>query len=343
MPFGPDAMWAGGPEPSPLVADFQVCPSVEVRKVPPPEWANPTATNFEPVQVTSRNCEPVTESCSATDCHGPAETGTVGAGFAVGPTVGPNVAGAVDGCAWVASDVGAAVGAEVGALVQAMNRAEVTKTETTARARPAPRIRLPSQGDGTWTKLQCAPYVQRPTRPRNPAACLHTVLDMPPETRSLRALALARRRSPLPPDLTEGIVRRAFRGDPDLFRAFLATLREPIGHADIVLRGSAVTGESYRGGDAFDANGPGTSDLDIVLVGRDALQLWIPDAFYVRWVNTIPLSDETRWVAPGLDSAREAAQALVGRPVHIQAMARWFLKLRALLQGQRHVMLMEQD
>jgi len=166
---------------------------------------------------------------------------------------------------------------------------------------------------------------------------------MPPATPSVRALGLARRRTPLPPDLTDGIVRRAFRGDPDLFREFLAPLREPIGHADIVLRGSSVTGESYRGGQAFDADGPGTSDLDIVLIGRDALQLWIPDGFYVRWVNTIPLSDKTRWVAPGLDPAREAAQALVGRPVNIQAMARWFLRLRAIVQGQRQVTLMEQD
>lgn len=138
-------------------------------------------------------------------------------------------------------------------------------------------------------------------------------------------------------------MRRAFRGDPDLYRQFLGTLREHIGHADIVLRGSAVTGESYRGHEAFDANGPGTSDLDIVLIGRDALQLWIPQAFYVRWVNTIPLSDRTRWVAPGLDPAREAAQKLVGRPVNIQAMARWFLSLRAILQGQPHVTLMEQE
>jgi hypothetical protein len=166
---------------------------------------------------------------------------------------------------------------------------------------------------------------------------------MPQATSSPRAIGLTRRRIPLPPDLTDGIIRRAFRGDPDLFRAFLATLREPIGHADIVLRGSAVTGESYRGHEAFDADGPGTSDLDIVLIGRDALQLWIPDAFYVRWVNTIPLSDKTRWVAPGLDPARQAAQDLVRRPVNIQAMARWFLRLRAIVQGQRQVTLMEQE
>ena len=165
---------------------------------------------------------------------------------------------------------------------------------------------------------------------------------MPNDTRSLRTEARTRKGA-LPHELTRGIIQRAFRGDPDLYHRFLATLREHIGHADIVLRGSAVTGESYRGNQAFDADGPGTSDLDIVLVGRDALQLWLPDAFYVRWVNTIPLSDQTRWVAPGLDPAREAAQALVGRPVNIQAMARWFLALRRIVQRQRHVTLMEQD
>jgi hypothetical protein len=165
---------------------------------------------------------------------------------------------------------------------------------------------------------------------------------MPHDTRSLRTDARTQSQ-PIPHELTRGIIRRAFRGDPELYHRFLSTLRESIGHADIVLRGSAVTGESYRGHDAFDADGPGTSDLDIVLIGRDALQLWLPDAFYVRWVNTIPLSDRTRWVAPGLDPAREAAQSLVGRPVNIQAMARWFLALRRIVQGQPHVTLMEQE
>jgi hypothetical protein len=32
----------------------------------------------------------------------------------------------------------------------------------------------------------------------------------------------------------------------------------------------------------------------------------------------------------------------VGRPVHIQAMARWFLTLRAIFQGQPHVTLTEE-
>jgi len=163
---------------------------------------------------------------------------------------------------------------------------------------------------------------------------------MPHDTRSLRTDARTQS-PPLPHELTRGIIRRAFRGDPELYHRFLGTLRESIGHADIVLRGSAVTGESYRGHDAFDADGPGTSDLDIVLIGRDALQLWLPDAFYVRWVNTIPLSDRTRWVAPGLDPAREAAQSLVGRPVNIQASRDIVIQFRGDLLGQPYLTLFE--
>ena len=155
--------------------------------------------------------------------------------------------------------------------------------------------------------------------------------------------ARTRRRYRLPPELTDAIVRRAFRGDPELYRKFLMTLREPIEDADIVLRGSAVTGESYRGHEAFDAHGPGSSDLDIVLVGPRAFQHWVPDAFYLAGVNTVPLSDKAPWVAPALEPARRAAQDLVGRPVNIQAMARWFLELRAVIQGQKHVTLTDPE
>jgi hypothetical protein len=152
-----------------------------------------------------------------------------------------------------------------------------------------------------------------------------------------------RRRYRLPPELTDAIVNRAFRGDPELYHEFLATLREPIGDTDIVLRGSAVTGHSYREHERFDAHGPGSSDLDIVLVGPHAFRHWVPDAFYLAGVNTVPLSDKTPWVAPGLDPARRAAQELVRRPVNIQAMARWFLEIRAVVQGQRHVTLTQPE
>ena len=40
-----------------------------------------------------------------------------------------------------------------------------------------------------------------------------------------------------------------------------------------------------------------------------------------------------------LEAARREAQAMVGRPLSIQAMASWFLDLRVAVQGQQYVVL----
>jgi hypothetical protein len=163
---------------------------------------------------------------------------------------------------------------------------------------------------------------------------------MDPQPNDRPVTARVWRRS-FPAIVSPEVIERAFKGDEWVLRRFVATLREPLGDSRIVLRGSAVTGESYRGRERFDARGPGTSDLDLVVLGEDAMRLWLPNAFYFPGVNTKPLGDKSRWVAPTLDLARQAAQALVERPVNIQAMAAWFLELRALLQVQRHVFLTE--
>lgn len=136
------------------------------------------------------------------------------------------------------------------------------------------------------------------------------------------------------PALLAASVERAFGGDVDRFARFMHVLQDvvPTG-TTLVLRGSAVQGESYRTGEPFDARGPGTSDLDVVLIGEAAMAEWNPEAFYLPGVNTMPLWDEARDVAPGLESARVAAQEIAGRPVALQAMARWFLDLRSGLQG----------
>jgi hypothetical protein len=57
----------------------------------------------------------------------------------------------------------------------------------------------------------------------------------------------------------------------------------------LVLRGSAVVGSSYVTGEPFDARGPGSSDLDVVLLGEAAMAEWDPGAFYLPGVNTQPL------------------------------------------------------
>jgi len=142
------------------------------------------------------------------------------------------------------------------------------------------------------------------------------------------------------PALFSAAVERGFDGDLDRFARFMRTIQEAVPpETHLILRGSAVQGESYKTGEPFDARGPGTSDLDIVLIGEAAMAAWLPDAFYIPGVNTRPLWDEARDVAPALEPAREAAQAIAGRPVALQAMARWFLELRSGLQGTPYVTL----
>jgi hypothetical protein len=143
------------------------------------------------------------------------------------------------------------------------------------------------------------------------------------------------------PALLAGAIDRAFDGDLDRFARFMAALQAgvPAG-TRLVLRGSSVQGVSYKTGEPFDARGPGTSDLDIVLIGDEAMAAWVPEAFYLPGVNTHPLYDEARDIAsPALEEARAAAQSVAGRPVALQAMTRWFLDVRSGLQGTPYVVL----
>ena len=67
-----------------------------------------------------------------------------------------------------------------------------------------------------------------------------------------------------------------------------------------VVRGSAVSGVRWKDGAPFDADGPGTSDIDLTLVGPDLLALYSLDGFFVpgctanRSATTIPTSHR-RW------------------------------------------------
>ncbi len=143
------------------------------------------------------------------------------------------------------------------------------------------------------------------------------------------------------PQLLAAAIQRAFGGDLDRFGRFMSALQAGVPPGTrLVLRGSAVQGESYKTGEPFDARGPGTSDLDVVLIGEDAMAAWEPEAFYIPGVNTQPLYDDAPDLAhPRLERARREAQEAAGRPVSLQAMSRWFLDLRSGLQGTPYVVL----
>jgi hypothetical protein len=147
-------------------------------------------------------------------------------------------------------------------------------------------------------------------------------------------------------DLTEAqkrdnVVRLVFGGDEHRFREFCDVVRDaiPLG-VGAVLRGSAITGLRWKDGAPFDADGPGTSDLDLTLVGGDALKLFRLDGFFVPGLHSRPLSDEEDpGIAPELVSVRQKLMNMVNRPVNIQATADLIMFLRGDLLGQPYLTL----
>jgi hypothetical protein len=151
---------------------------------------------------------------------------------------------------------------------------------------------------------------------------------------------LLRLEQPANVDLLEVTLARVFGARLDDLRRFLEVLHDGLPDGTtIYLRGSAVNGQSYETGVVFDGRGAGTSDLDLVAIGDEASKLWVAEARLLGGVNSLPLYDGARWVAPALDPMRMDAQRIAGRPVSLQSMAGWFLELRAVVQGQQYVKL----
>jgi hypothetical protein len=136
------------------------------------------------------------------------------------------------------------------------------------------------------------------------------------------------------------IVRLAFGGDEQRYEQFLAALREVTpADAEVILRGSAVTGTRWSDGQPFDIDGPGTSDLDITFLGREMLKFW--DSFYIPGLHTVPLSDEHPDASKTFTPLRRALCALAGRPVNLQASAGMVQFARDVLFDQPYVTLIE--
>lgn len=136
----------------------------------------------------------------------------------------------------------------------------------------------------------------------------------------------------------ENVIRLAFGGDPRRFDSFCDIVRQavPSGTA-VVLRGSAVTGERWKDGAPFDADGPGTSDLDLTLVGENVLNHFKLTGFYVPGVHTMPLGEEHPDIAPDLLPLRKQLMDMVGRPVNIQGTRDFVMYLRGDLLGQPYL------
>jgi len=138
------------------------------------------------------------------------------------------------------------------------------------------------------------------------------------------------------------VVDLVFGGDPARLDHFCGVVRTALpATTSAVLRGSAVTGVRWKDGAAFDADGPGTSDLDLTLVGPDLLGLFSLNGFFVPGVHSKPLSDDDPDIAPALVPLRAELMALVKRPVNIQATRDIVMLLRGDLLGQPYLTLVE--
>ena len=138
------------------------------------------------------------------------------------------------------------------------------------------------------------------------------------------------------------VVRLAFGGSEERFAEFIRVIREEIPqHTRVVLRGSAVTGYRWKDGAPFDADGPGTSDLDLTLVGDAVIGLFTVTGFFVPGVHSRPLSEEDPNIAPDLIPLRETLMTMTGRPVNIQASRELVIQFRGDLLGQPYLVLID--
>lgn len=142
----------------------------------------------------------------------------------------------------------------------------------------------------------------------------------------------------------QNVIKYAFDGDAARFEAFVDVIRAAIpDQTGVVLRGSAVTGKRWKDGAPFDTEGPGTSDLDLTLVGDEVIGLFTVTGFFIPGVHSRPLSEAAPDIAPALVSLREDLMALARRPVNIQATRDFVMALRGDVLGQPYLILVHKD
>jgi predicted nucleotidyltransferase len=142
----------------------------------------------------------------------------------------------------------------------------------------------------------------------------------------------------------ENVIRLAFDGDPARYQEFCRIISDAVpADTAVVLRGSAVTGHRWKDGAPFDSDGPGTSDLDLTLVGDEVIGLFKLTGFFVPAIHSRPVSEDDPDIAPDLVPLRERLMALVRRPVNIQASREMVLYLRGELLGQPYLVLLDKQ
>jgi hypothetical protein len=141
-------------------------------------------------------------------------------------------------------------------------------------------------------------------------------------------------------EMRDNVIRLAFGGDVRRYEEFCETIRRAMPpDTAAVLRGSAVTGTRHGDNAPFDADGPGTSDLDLTLVGAEAVALYKLDGFFIPKVHSRPVSEKDPDIAPDLLPLRDRLTKMAGRPVNIQGTRDWVMYFREHVMGQPYLTL----
>ena len=134
------------------------------------------------------------------------------------------------------------------------------------------------------------------------------------------------------------VLKLAFANDRAKFDEFCSIVQSSVPEAHAaVLRGSAITGQRHSDNAPFDADGPGTSDLDLTLVGAEVLRYYT--AYWIPGMHSKPLSDDDPDIAPELTPLRKRLMDMVQRPVNIQGTRDWVQHFRGEIMKQPYLTL----
>ncbi|HKY99492.1 MAG TPA: hypothetical protein VJL35_16690 [Gemmatimonadaceae bacterium] len=143
-------------------------------------------------------------------------------------------------------------------------------------------------------------------------------------------------------EIRERVTRLVFGGDEGRYNEFIHELTEatPAG-VQVILRGSAVTGHKWGSDEPFDADGPGTSDMDVTFVGGDMVMLFRD--FHIPGIHSAPLSEEHPFASPSLAPLRKRLCDMTGRPVNLQATTSLVQYVRDVVMDQPYLVLLDKS
>jgi hypothetical protein len=141
-------------------------------------------------------------------------------------------------------------------------------------------------------------------------------------------------------EIRKRVTKLAFADDPAKFDEFVKVLGDatPDG-VEVILRGSSITGHKHGSDEPFDADGPGTSDLDVTFVGGNMVMLY--NEFHIHSIHSVPLSDEHPYASSALGPLRDKLCEMTGRPVNLQATTSLVQYVRDIVMDQPYLVLLK--